>query len=208
MRTEHFFTVNPDSKFYADYSDYWTNRKVVDGKIKDFFKMAGIQTHGYSCTENQLWIAPTSADEKNFAVQLCIGNCGDGLAVYFLTDDFASCWRSCSTSPSSPGVSFTSAATAFLPRVSVSRPFSASHDFICCTELGLSSSVISRIAAESRARDRTSNSIARFTNGISTRMPRSFISSLKWYSSQTLSGTGNFASFCCICISTSTSRLL
>lgn len=92
MRTEHFFTVNPDSKFYADYSDYWTNRKVVDGKIKDFFKMAGIQTHGYSCTENQLWIAPTSADEKNFAVQLCIGNCGDGLRRFKKRSEINQMW--------------------------------------------------------------------------------------------------------------------
>ena len=46
------------------------------------------------------------------------------------------------------GAVFNSSATAFLSRESVSIPFSESHCFICCTELGFSSSVsfcISRI---------------------------------------------------------------
>lgn len=45
---------------------------------------------------------------------------------------------------------------SLLPRVSVSTPLSASHCFICCTELGLSSEVSSFIAWVSSERERPS----------------------------------------------------
>lgn len=71
MRTEHFFIVNPDRKFYRDYSDYLENRKLVNAKIKEFFKTAGIETKEYYCSEKALHIVPTEADALKFASQLC-----------------------------------------------------------------------------------------------------------------------------------------
>lgn len=79
MKVERFFTINPDSEFYKAYKAYRENRKVVNKRIKEFFKISGIESHGYFCTSQQLFIEPTAYDSKKFAIQLCVGCYENGL---------------------------------------------------------------------------------------------------------------------------------
>lgn len=71
-----FFIVNTDSQFCRKYKE---NRQMVNEKIKEFFQAAGIETHGYYCNKNQLWLIPTVHDKKKFAGQICAQSGEEGL---------------------------------------------------------------------------------------------------------------------------------
>ena len=109
------------------------------------------------CTELWLHIGQVSAgrqcDKKHAAsagegktvfgsrVLIFYGFCDSMIYIpsYLRTEDLASCCLKLRTCESFGGADFRNSATAFLPRVSVSKPLSESQAFICWTELELSS---------------------------------------------------------------------
>ena len=92
MRVERFFIVNPDSKFYKVYKEYRENRNMVNKLIRDFFKTAGIETSGYFCTNQELYIEPTATDSKKFAAQLCAGSNEYGLRRFKKRSEINTAW--------------------------------------------------------------------------------------------------------------------
>ena len=87
-------------------------------------------------------------------------------------------------------------------------PSPESHCFICITLLGLSSDVILHIVTDSSFLEISSSAMASSTIFLSMAIPLSQISWSSQNSSQTKSGTGNFASFCWMDCSTTTSLWL
>lgn len=79
MKVERFFVVNKDSEFYTAYKKYKENRKTVNERIKEFFANAGIETHEYFCTNQQLQIVPAASDIERLGNQLCAKCSENGL---------------------------------------------------------------------------------------------------------------------------------
>lgn len=80
---ERCFTINKETKLYADYKKYEENAESNNEIIDKFMKDNGIETNLYCCISSDIFaIVPTETDKQKFGAYLTQKDWGSGLRSF------------------------------------------------------------------------------------------------------------------------------